>query len=65
MPEPRAMHKDAILTNLSLKYRNDAMIWPLIMPLVKVNKRSDSFYEYNKADSFKLWMTMGRPWRTR
>lgn len=54
MPEPRAMHKDAILTNLSLKYRNDAMIWPLIMPLVKVNKRSDSFYEYNKADSFKL-----------
>ncbi len=30
------------------------MIWPLVLPVVKVNKRSDKFMTYNKADSFKL-----------
>ncbi|MFZ5998057.1 MAG: hypothetical protein ACOYW7_11315 [Nitrospirota bacterium] len=54
MPEPKALHKDAVLSNLSLKYRNEAMLWPLVMPVVKVNKRSDVYYVYNKADSFKL-----------
>ena len=54
MPEPKAMHKDAVLSNLSLKYRNGDMIWPLILPVVKVNKRSDIYYVYNKADSFTL-----------
>jgi len=54
MPEARALHKDAVLTNLSVKYRNEAMIWPLVMPEVKVNKRSDLFYQYNKEDSFTL-----------
>jgi hypothetical protein len=54
MPEAKAMHKDAVLSNLSVKYRNDAMIWPFVMPIVKVNKRSDIYYVYNKDDSFKL-----------
>ncbi|HBE45735.1 MAG TPA: hypothetical protein DDW17_09940 [Deltaproteobacteria bacterium] len=54
MPEPKDLHVDAILTNLSVKYRNDAMLWPLLMPLVKVNKRSDKFTVYTKTDSFKL-----------
>ncbi len=54
MPEPRAMHKDAVLTNLSLRYRNEAMIWQSVMPIVKVNKRSDIYYVYNKEDSFTL-----------
>ncbi|HDH51225.1 MAG TPA: hypothetical protein ENH31_00375 [Nitrospirae bacterium] len=54
MPEPKALHVDSILSNLSIKYFNAAMIWALIMPLVKVNKRSDKFTKYNKADSFKL-----------
>jgi len=54
MPEPKDLHVDAILTNLSVKYRNEAMIWPLVMPSVKVNKRSDLFYKYNKEDSYKL-----------
>ncbi len=52
--DPKAMHQDSVLTNLSLKYRNDDMIWPLVMPVMKVNKRSDIWYVYNKADSFKL-----------
>lgn len=54
MPEPRNLHQDAVLTNLSLKYRNAAMIWPFVLPEVKVGKRSDKFYKYNKADSYTL-----------
>jgi len=54
MPEPRNLHVDAVLTSLSIKYRNEAMIWREVMPVVKVNKRSDKFTKYNKADSYKL-----------
>lgn len=54
MPEARALHVDSNLTNLSIKYRNEAMIWPLVMPVVKVNKRSDKFTKYNKADAYTL-----------
>jgi len=54
MPEPRNLHVDAVLTNLSIKYRNEAMIWREVMPEVKVNKRSDKFTKYNKDDSYKL-----------
>ncbi len=55
MPEPTDLHIDAALSNLSVKYLNGDMIWPYIMPTVKVGKRSDKFYTYNKADSFKLF----------
>jgi hypothetical protein len=54
MPEPNVLHVDAILSNLSVKYRNEDMIWPLIMPVIKVGKRSDKYFVYNKADSYKL-----------
>lgn len=54
MPEPRTLHVDAVLTNLSVKYRNNIMIWPQLMPEIKVGKRSDKFTKYNKEDSFKL-----------
>lgn len=54
MPEPKALHIDATLSNLSVKYRNEAMIWPLVMPVVDVTKRSDKFFKYNKEDSFRL-----------
>ena len=54
MPEPKQLHKDAVLTNLSLKYANEEMIWRYALPVVLVNKRSDLFYKYNKEDSFRL-----------
>ncbi len=54
MPEPKTLHIDAVLSDLSLKYRNEAMLWPLLMPVVKVSKRSDKFFVYSKADSYKL-----------
>lgn len=54
MPEPRTIHRDQTLSNLSVKYRNDTMIWPGVLPVVKVGKRSNMFFQYNKEDSFKL-----------
>lgn len=54
MPEPRELHVDSVLTNMSVRYRNEAMIWPLLMPIVKVSKRSDIFFRYVKEDSFRL-----------
>lgn len=54
MPEPRTLHIDAVLTNLSVKYRNNIMIWPFVMPEIKVGKRSDKFTKYNKEDSYRL-----------
>ena len=54
MPEAKDLHVDQTLTNLSLKYANEAMIWAMLMPLVPVGKRSDIFYQYNKEDSYRL-----------
>lgn len=54
MPEPTSLHKDAILSNMSVQYKNDTLIWPQVMPLVKVNKRSDAYYVYTKADSYTI-----------
>ena len=54
MPPPNELHVDTILTNLSLKYLNEMFIADMVLPIVKVNKRSDKFIVYNKADSYKL-----------
>jgi len=54
MPEPRNLHVDQVLSNLSVKYKNEDMIWPNIMPIVKVDKRSNKYDVYTKADSYKL-----------
>ena len=54
MPEAKDLHIDATLTNMSVQYKNEQMIWPLVMPSVKVGKRSDKITKYNKEDSYKL-----------
>ena len=54
MPYPTSVHQSSILTNLSIKYSNAAMIWTGCMPIVKMSKRADQFYVYTKADSFRL-----------
>lgn len=54
MPEPRDLHVDALLTDLSVRYRNEQMVWPQLLPVVRVNKRSNKFTVYNKEDSFRL-----------
>ncbi len=54
MPPVGQLHIDSALTNLSVQYRNTSMIWPLVMPIVPVKKRSDKYFVYNEADSFTL-----------
>lgn len=54
MPEPRDLHIDTLLTNLSVAYSNEEFIWPFIMPPVKVNKRSDKFFKRNKDVAFRI-----------
>ena len=54
MPEPKSLHIDAVLTNLSIQYKTEELIWEFLMPLIKVGKRSDKYYKYNKADSFTI-----------
>ena len=54
MPEASTLHTDAILTNLSLQYRNEQLIWPMVMPVVPVMKLSDKYYIYTKEDSYRL-----------
>lgn len=54
MPEARTLHVDQSLTDFSVKYRNADMIWPMVMPIVKVGRRSDKFYKYAKEDAFRL-----------
>lgn len=55
MPEPRSMHIDSIMTNFSLQYKNEEMIWQQVMPVVPVGKRSDKFFKYAKANAFRLF----------
>jgi len=54
MPEARTLHRDATLSNLSVLYQNDAMIWRSVLPVVRVKKRSDYYTVYNKEDSYTL-----------
>lgn len=53
MPEPRELHIDRQLTNLSLQYRNEEMIWREVMPVVPVGKRSDKYYKYAKENAYR------------
>ena len=54
MGEPTDVHVDAILTNISIKYTNDAFIGAGIMPIVGVSKRSDKYYVYDRAEAFRI-----------
>lgn len=54
MPEPTELHVDAILTNISVQYQNRRLVALEMMPLVKVVKRSDKFFKYDKAERFTI-----------
>lgn len=53
MPTPASLHTDSRLSNLSVQYRNEDMIWRNLMPIIRVGKRSDVFTVYNKDDSYR------------
>jgi len=53
MPTPSSLHTDSRLSNLSVQYKNEDMIWRNILPVIRVGKRSDIFTVYDKADSYR------------
>lgn len=55
MPEPKQMHVDSVLTNLSVQYRNEDMIWREVMPEIKVTKRSDIYWKYAKENAYRIY----------
>lgn len=55
MPEARELHIDSVLTNMSVQYRNEEMIWQEIMPKIKIVKRSDIYYKYAKENAFRVY----------
>ena len=62
MPEPENVHKDQILTNISIMYRNAAYVGTELMPIVPVKKKSDIYYIYDsKADRFRIPKTLRAP----
>ena len=62
MPEPENVHKDQVLTNISIMYRNAAYVGIEIMPIVPVKKKSDIYYIYDsKADRFRIPKTLRAP----
>lgn len=54
MPPTNDLHVDKILTNLSVKYRNERFLADMILPPVRVRKRSDKFFRYKKDNSFRI-----------
>lgn len=50
--QPGSVHANTFLTNLSVQYANDAFIGERLMPIVGVDKRSDSFATFDKRDRF-------------
>lgn len=56
MPEMRNLgHIDRALTNISVAYMQgaDAFIADKVFPIIRVQKQSDVYFEYSKADNFR------------
>ena len=52
-PTLKDLHVNAVLTNISIAYRNDAYVADTIFPLVPVPKQSDIYVKYTAADWFR------------
>ncbi len=62
MPELSNVHTDKILTNISVQYRNAALVGTQLMPIVPVKKESDKYYIYDsKAARFRIPQTLRAP----
>jgi len=54
MPEPKDLYLDSTLTNMSVQYRNEEYIWPMVMPVVRVGKCSGKYFKYDKGQRFRV-----------
>lgn len=53
MYNPNDVHIQQALNDISIKYTNAETIWRDVMPVKKVDKRSDKYYIYDKANAFQ------------
>lgn len=60
MPQLSSLHIDQALTTISIKYTNEEFVAPILMPEVKVQKRSDKYFVYGK-ENLKVVETLRRP----
>jgi hypothetical protein len=61
MPGVQSIHQNAVLSNVSVQYKNAGFIAEQIFPIVKVKKESDIFYKYKKGTMFEIPNTRRAP----
>lgn len=54
LAEPKDLHVNAVLTNFSQQYQNEELIGNMVLPTIKVKKRSDDWFVYNKDQRFTV-----------
>jgi hypothetical protein len=59
------VHEDAILSNISVQYKNAGFIAEQVLPVVPVRKENDKFYTYTKKERFTIPESTIRAPRTR
>lgn len=52
---PKSVHIDAALTNMSVSYAPVGFIADIVAPVVNVDKESDKYYVWNRADTFRSY----------
>ena len=60
-PDSADVHVNALLTNLSIAYKNEAYISERVFPVIPVNKQSDIVPRYDKAVWFRDEMAARAP----
>jgi hypothetical protein len=61
MPTSSSVHVDSALSNIAIQYKNNQFIADRILPVITVNKRSDSYYKFTKSDTFTRVMPLTGP----
>ena len=56
-----SMHVDALLSNLAMNYRPSGMIADMIFPMVPVQKQSDYYAVFTRADALRIERTERAP----
>jgi hypothetical protein len=52
--DPNDAHIKQALTNISMEYKNDELIWPAVTPIVPVTKLSDFYYVWDEGTNFQI-----------
>lgn len=53
MSEPSNLHIDTYLSNFSKAWKNEALIWDQLLPVVPVGKRSDKYVVLDKSVAYR------------